>query len=55
METNFKASYQKARAEVLLFDNCDVITTSGCSGTGSTVVCYTNVFGTGGGVTPGWN
>lgn len=56
-----KQLYEKADAEVVLFDNSDIITTSGGddinSGGGnvSTVTCYTNVFGVGGGITPGWN
>lgn len=32
--------YEKAKVEVVYFDNSDVITTSG----GSTVSCYINVF-----------
>lgn len=51
-----KKLYQKAVAEVILFDNSDVITTSGMDGENTgTTSCLTNVFGVGGGVTPGWN
>lgn len=56
-----KSTYKKADAEVVVFDNSDIVTTSGGddinSGGGnvSTVTCYTNVFGVGGGITPGWN
>lgn len=45
-----KKPYEKACAEVVCFDNSDVITTSG-----SSVQCGLNVFGVGGGATPGWN
>lgn len=37
--------YEKATAEVVRFDNNDVVTASGgAAGGGSTVSCYINVF-----------
>lgn len=46
-QTSPEPVYMKATAEVIFFDNCDVVTASGGGGGGSSVTCYGNVFSVG--------